>query len=111
MQLGEAKTSKLISDNFRSYEVWAKLLQPELLYTEIYKRDAEWATHTAPIRKVPAEDFVSKRSNAESQSMFQPSSEDNSFQLKSKSQLCKLSSRLSEKDRKEFESQSDRHCL
>jgi len=62
MQLGEARTSKLISDNFRLHEVRAsaKLLLPKLCCAEIYKKDAEQATHTTPITKMPAEDFLSK---------------------------------------------------
>lgn len=49
MQLREAETSKLICDTFRYCELGtsAKLLQPKLHCTEIYKKDAEQATHDA----------------------------------------------------------------
>lgn len=110
MQPREARTSKLICDTFRLYElqVSAKLLQPKLLCTEIYKKDAEQATYNAHNQGVCKRLSQQMKQNQE---CFAQVLRTTAFGWKNKCQLWKLRSRLSESVRREFESESDMHFL
>lgn len=110
MRLGKGKTSKLICCTFRLYELEAsaKLFQAKLHCTEIYKKDAEQATydthHQGACKRL-------SQQIKQTQKCFAQALRTTAFSWKNKSQLWKLRSRLSERVRKEFESESDIYFL